>query len=62
MHVIYICSIHLYEFYDNAIKDMDDTTKVLYISVSVAAHNTVCPQKIRSLGIETIFDAVFYED
>ena len=23
---------------------------------------TVCPQKIRSLGIDTIFDAIFYED
>ena len=22
----------------------------------------VCPQKIRSLGIDTIFDAIFYED
>ena len=24
--------------------------------------STVCPQKIRSLGIDTIFDAIFYED
>ena len=23
---------------------------------------TVCPQKIRSLGIDTIFNAIFYED
>ena len=25
-------------------------------------NGTVCPQKIRSLGIDTIFDAIFYED
>ena len=23
---------------------------------------TVCPQKIQSLGIDTIFDAIFHED
>ena len=23
--------------------------------------DTVCPQKIRSIGIDTIFDAIFYE-
>ena len=29
---------------------------------SLNEHDTVCPQKIWSLGIDTIFDAIFYED